>query len=718
MDFALLPPVHKPPHDPTWTTLDARNDWRAALLDRVSANRSDGTLRLAAASGGRSLTEAGGSFGGLVPPANVAVGADGSVFLLDQASATLRKFDACECRFLTVPCLGGVGSGARQVNSPGGIASSRGNLFIADTGNRRLAVYALRGYVLRGFWQPPAAELPVEWSPVAVAADSRGRIFVADPANGSVHRFSRHGVWETRIANLGALTHLAVDCCDRLYVQQAATPQVTVFNRAGQVLGTVDSVDAIAGRFGRLPFRVDANGALDFAERCAYDQHGDQLTSGAAADVLKFESSGTFLSDALDSRIYRCVWHRIVLSGCVPSGNSITVRSYTSEIAQPLDVILGLPDEAWSPAQTAVAVDGQWDTLLRSAPGRFLWLRLELLGGTRGSPCIERIRIEFPRISLRRYLPAVFAEDPAGSDFIDRFLAIFDTTFRSIEQHIDEQAALFDPDSAPATAATGATPDFLSWIASWIGINVDRSSPVAERRRFIRESARLYDLRGTRNGLWKLLTLFLGMTPRSGSPASSIRHCAPIRSNCDPPPTCTAWEPPPLVLEHFQLRRWLFVGAGRLGDQAALWGQRIVNRSQLDVAARADCSQLISSQDPYRDPFHVYASKFTVFVPACIQESPRRKKGLENLLAAESPAHTQWHIEYVAPRFRIGVQSMVGYDAVVGRYPKEAVTLGTTMLNHTTVLSEGDDGRGADGRARPGLRIGVRAQVGASTRLE
>ena len=49
----------------------------------------------------------------------------------------------------------------------------------------------------------------------------------------------------------------------------------------------------------------------------------------------------------------------------------------------------------------------------------------------------------------------------------------------------------------------------------------------------------------------------------------------------------------PYILEHFKLRRWLFVGEARLGDQSVLWGKRIVNRTQLNETARVGGTQLI-----------------------------------------------------------------------------------------------------------------------------
>jgi hypothetical protein len=124
-----------------------------------------------------------------------------------------------------------------------------------------------------------------------------------------------------------------------------------------------------------------------------------------------------------------------------------------------------------------------------------------------------------------------------------------------------------------------------------------------------------------------------------------------------------------LILEHYQLRRWLFLGQGRLGDASLLWGSRIVNRSQLGANAQAGVSQLLTTPDPFRDPFLKFSNRFTVFVPSSTGKSDQKRRSLINLLEGEKPAHTQYQIEYVSPRMRIGFQSMIGLDAVIARYP-------------------------------------------------
>jgi phage tail-like protein len=736
----FLPPIPQPPHDPTSWLLNARAGWHDAKLTHVEKTPVVQSLALAPLpESSHSLTEAGGSFGGLTVPANVALGPDGSIYLLDAKTLELKRFDPCECVFNTVPCFGGEGSGARQLRNPHGIGICSGNLFVCDTGNHRLSVFSLRGFVLRGHWRPPPdPKLTNLWEPYDIAFDGQGRVFVSDGANGCIHRFSQTGRWETCLPGFGKVTYLAIDCRDRLYiVVEGVERTVRVLDTDGHEIGTADRPEALAPLFPRQRFVVDAAGNLHLGPLCAetetengkceslkagptpergiFDSHGDLVTSITVPAPPAYYKQGFYYSQVLDSKLYRCQWHRIILRGEIPSGARVEVSTYTAEALLPDDQVQNLSEEAWETRQIANEMsDNEWDCLIRSGGGRYLWLRLGFKGNGKVTPILESIESEFPRISLRRYLPAVFGKEPVSADFTDRFLSLFDTSFRSIEKTIDTQARYFDPLSTPAEQDPKTGVDFLSWLASWIGLSLDRHWPEAMRRQFLKRAGKLYDLRGTRQGLWWQLLLLLDMeADQNCCPDDQPKaRCHPKSANCAPVvKLLCAWQPPPLILEHYRLRRWLFLGTGRLGDQAVLWGKRIVNRSQLGEGAQVGHTQLKTIQDPYRDPFHVYAHKFTVFVPARYRCSEQQRKALENLLKAESPAHTLYHIEYVEPRFRIGFQSMIGFDSVIGRLP-QGVTLNETPLGIASVLGAPPHKQGG-----PSLEIGKEARIGTTTIL-
>ena len=390
------------------------------------------------------------------------------------------------------------------------------------------------------------------------------------------------------------------------------------------------------------------------------------------------------------------------------------MSTYTAETEIPQDLIEALPDSVWLTQQVFAGTFCNWDGMILSGPGRYLWLRLAFSGTGAITPVLKSVRVEFPRISLRRYLPAVFSEDPTRTSFLDRFLSLFDTVMRSVEGEIDNQACFFDPASTPATTRVPGGIDFLSWLASWVGVTLDRALPEARRREILKEDGSVASIRGTRIGIHRKLLVFLGLRPRTQCcNLEGMRDlCCPRPLNCRPAPRCAFdWADPPLILEHYQLRRWLFVGAARVGDESRLWGERIVGRAHLNGNVPLGQARIDTVPDPLSDPFLFYANQFTVFVPEKYEKDQGQKRALLNLLQAESPAHTKFQVKFVGPRLRIGFQSSIGLDAVVGRYPA-GVRLSGTRLNRDSVLDASLQSSGG-----PSMVTGD-TRIGSTTRLE
>ena len=107
-----------------------------------------------------------------------------------------------------------------------------------------------------------------------------------------------------------------------------------------------------------------------------------------------------------------------------------------------------------------------------------------------------------------------------------------------------------------------------------------------------------------------------------------------------------------------------------------------------------------------RDPLLVHANRVSIFVPACVRTRPADERALRQLLATEVPAHVQADLQLVEPRFRVGIQAMVGLDSVIARTP-QGVKLGQEPLGAATVLH-------ADHGAGP--KAG-QMRVGGATRL-
>ena len=718
--------LRRPPHDPTWFLLNPRVGWRAQTLTGVEAQPLTGSLALAPFPGSTRLPgETTGSLGGVRLPANVAQAPDGALFLLDTQALVLKRFDACVCGFVAVPFYGGEGGAARELNGALAIAICAGNLFVCDTTNHRVAVLSLRGFVLRGFWTPGSeAHLAQPWRPVDIAFDGKGRAWVADSANNCIHVFSPAGIWLRAVTLIAPPLFVALDCSNRVYVALAGESFVRIFNPLTDLWTQAARAEDVAANFGPVPAASDAAGNIDMSAFCCqpagtswFGPGGDALPPGfeAGSSGPEYLASGTYISTPLDSAIYQCQWHRVVVNGAAPRGSRVIVSTYAAEAEIPADLIEALPDSAWATQQTVTGAASDWDCMIASGPGRYLWLRLAFYGNGAVTPMLNSIRVEYPRISLRRYLPAVFGEDPTLTSFLDRFLSVFDTTMRSIEIEIDNQARYFDPASAPASTSVPGAIDFLSWLGSWIGLQLDRSIPEATLRAMLEEDGMVASIRGTRIALHRKLLIFLGLRPRRQccNPPVPRGRCAPASLNCTPAPPCAYdWADPPLILEHYQLRRWLFLGAGGLGDESRLWGETVVGRAHLDRGVRLGAMRIDTVPDPLRDPFLVYANQFTVFIPERYGRDSGRKRALLNLLRAESPAHTIQNVKFVGPRFRIGFQSMIGLDSVVGKYPAGVRLSGSQRLGRDSVLDTAPDAQGG-----PSMVTGD-TRIGNTTRLE
>lgn len=704
--------------------LDARTGWRVAGLDGIEESPCEDALRLLALpSHGRPLVDPAGSFGGLTEPTGIAVDAWDRIYLADTAANRVKRFDPCCGRFETLPGIGGEGVEPRQLRSPRGLAvSPRGVLYVVDSGNGRIQLFSIRGLALLAIWAPADRA----WTPWDIALDRLGRAHVSDRDNGLVHTFDRRGHWVGAVDGaaagnppLAAPTHLAVDRAGRIYVVQEDIDHVVVLDPDGGFLGRADAPEHLAGGFRPAAVAADERGNLYVADRTtrrlfayccdgppgapvrftggtcavdapvaglAFDPAGNPLaTDPGGARVVRLEGGAAFAPwgrlhvQALDSGRAGCQWHRVLLSAHLPAGDAVEVHTYTAEAEHDPEEIVALPEDVWVPAGrwTEPAL-GEWDCLVTSPPGRYLWLRLTLEGSGASTPLVTSIRAFFPRLSSIEYLPAVYRSAPEGGTFLERFLSIFDEMAGEIEGVLDRLPAYFDPDSTPA-------PDFLTWLASWLALTFDGSWDEATRRALLRNATRLYGLRGTERGLREALQLIVGLDPED----------------------CAGY-PMPGVLEHFRLRRWLFLGSAALGDTSTLWGRRIVDRLQLGEHSTIGSFRLTDVGDPLRDPFHQTAHRFTVFVPASYCPNEASRNAVERMIELTKPGHTEHDLELVEPRFRVGVQATIGMDSAIGRYPSGAAT-GASIVGYDAVLQDPPDQP-----AWPSFRVGVRARLGST----
>ncbi len=616
---------------------------RSSASADVSSDDALGGLRLGDASTtALPPTEPFGTFGGLTTPTGLALGPDHALVLADPDADRLLVYDGHRggLRPLWDARTDATGRDPYALAAPRGAAfTASGDLVVADTGHGRLVVLAWPTLAVRHV----IGGLDEPWD---VAADGMGGFYVADAGAGRVIRFDR--LWrvdaEYEGGGLEAPRHLAHDAEGTLFVL-GGDRRVVALDRRGR--GLADPGAPLHRRAFPPPLRAEADGlAVPQAGRpgcpavllqgVEVDRSGRLLggTGGSRPALLarprglSYPRTGVFETAALDSRIYACPWHRLTLDADVPEGTSLAVQTLTAPEPLAPDEVGAVPSGRWSrPLQ--IGPGDAPEVLLQSPPGRYLWLRLTFRSDGEGTPLVRSALVYAPRRSSLRFLPPVFREDPVGADFLDRFLGYFDTVFDEVEAQVEAFPAYLDPQGVPSGAA-------LAWLGRWLGATFSADWPEPQRRAFVEQAVQLHRQRGTVAGLQALIRLRTGLRA-----------------------------PYPVVLEGFRLRPYA-EGTARPADE--LFGGRLhLAGRPLDLGAEAL---------PHR---------FLVVLPASAAPDADAEASLRALVEAEKPAHTQFDLLLARPGVRVGCQSTVGVDALLGTPP--SVGLGALALDEDAVLS-------------------------------
>jgi len=665
--------------DPASWLLDGRTGWRTAVPQGVSVGRS---LRLGAAPGGpHSVDSRGGSLGGLTLPSGVAAGQNGHVYLLGRTR--IRQLDPLRAAFVPLPGIGGRGVDARRLRRPRGLAIVGRDLYVADTGHARVTVFALDGLAVRHVWRgesvsgtQPGVPRPRPWRPVDVAAHGDTG-YVLDQRHGRVYAHLR-GAEGLRlvVANPGAAgrwTRLAVDRDGRLYLFDRSACRLDAYDPQGTSLGPIPEADDVRDRFDPPPVRVDHLDRLQLPAGTAglpagtggllVDREGRpaRVRDSDPPPPPAYLTSGSWISNALDSAIEDCQWHRIEFSlGQLPAGTRIKVLTHAGPVPQPGTELTGLRDELWDtnytetgamqrPSPGGAPFNGHRELLVQSHPARYLWLRIVLEGDGSATPAVDRVRVHYPRESYLSYLPAVYSADDESRWFLERFLSIFQTEWDALQQKVATSARFFDPAAVPPGKA-------LAYLADLLAVRLEGTWSAEQNRRLVEAAPPNVPRRGTVAGLRAQVRVYLQNL--TGLQADALAG-------------------QPVIVESFRERDHLMLstaGVDRLGASPPLWSPSAVGRLQLGGYATVGEAQLVSVGDPEHDLFGAYAHRFSVFVPAAWVPDLATERMVRRVLEREKPAHTQYALCLVEARLRVGVQSTVGVDTIVGGYPATRLT--------------------------------------------
>jgi DNA-binding beta-propeller fold protein YncE len=165
--------------------------------------------------------------------------------------------------------FGVTGAGPGQLSEPRGVAvDAKGNLYVADSKNSRIAIFDGNGAFMRAVGSGGGEGQLKEPSGVAVGPD--GTIYVADTWNHRVARFGPNGEWlgEWRDPDKGFFGPRAVALWgDSLFVTDTGNKRVVRFDREGRVAGSWGSAGNGPGQFVEpVGLAADAGGRIYVAD--------------------------------------------------------------------------------------------------------------------------------------------------------------------------------------------------------------------------------------------------------------------------------------------------------------------------------------------------------------------------------------------------------------------------------------------------------------------
>jgi phage tail-like protein len=556
---------------------------------------------------------------------------------------------------------------------PAAIAARGRVLAVADRLRRQVFVFD---------GEHRAARLDLDADPVAVAVAPWGEILVAVTGSGPIRRFGPHGEtrpaapWEAppqvigmAFAGTGVLL-LTRDLAGALSVWRAERdrPEVTSLTLAEAAALTSPSGVAAVGTDG-----------FCLAQGRCWSWAGQPVDGIAAIPPQPLRTEGQLLTRAIDSGLPRCQWHRLRIDAEVPPGTTLRIAVATSELGDAQPAKGAETDPRWTGFLAGIPHPGDWQELSAGAPdvlldrpaARYLFVRLRLTGDGTATPVVHGIRLDFPRATSLERLPGAWRDDRAAADFTARFLSLFDSRLEELDRVIERYPALLDAAHVPDAV--------LPWLAGLLGLGNDPGWSDATRRSLIRAAPELYRLRGTPQGLRRVIELVFGVVP--------------------------------VIEELGAARAW-----GALSGRAVLGSVRLFGPSR--VRLRLDRSILgrtpiRSLGDPRLDVYGSDAYRFQVLIPPA-PDRPVNVRRLEALVRAQAPAHTVATIRTGGSGLVVGRRSVVGVDTLLVGPP--APILGpaagpgeTAVLNHRTVLWPG--GR----RANAAIRAGDRSVVGVNT---
>ncbi len=186
--------------------------------------------------------------------------------------------------------FGALGSGDGQLKAPGDVAiAANGDLFVVDRGNNRIERFNQEGKFVSKFGSEGSDNGQFK-RPCAIAIDSSGNLWVADADNNRIQKFTATGTFVKAVgvagngnAQFNKPEGIATDLKGNVYVADTFNSRIQILNSAGEFVSKVGSLGTAEGQFNQ-PVGVDIGpgGKLWVADRGLHR-------------ISEFDAAGTLL---------------------------------------------------------------------------------------------------------------------------------------------------------------------------------------------------------------------------------------------------------------------------------------------------------------------------------------------------------------------------------------------------------------------------------------
>lgn len=248
-----------------------------------------------------------------------------------------------------------------------------------------------------------------------------------------------------------------------------------------------------------------------------YLEHVRFTGQGIELDTKAPGQFGTFISRLLDSKTEGNLWHRAVIHSKDYGDDSIRFFFYCSdskwmtyegretaweELIRRTDIAAEEKHRLMAPCLVDQMLNPE-DVLLYRGKGRFLWMEIQLFRQAQATPKIFDMKIYAQNESFLKYLPEIYRGPE--NDFLKRYLSLFETLYQELDTKIRTSAGQLEPETAE--------PEFLRWMASWVGITQIHLWKEEKLRVLLQGIVKKNLIRGTKAYMKYMLEVFTGETP-------------------------------------------------------------------------------------------------------------------------------------------------------------------------------------------------------------